>query len=60
MKVWVVWTGYEDVGGVFSTREKSEAFIKKHIKDNTGVIFKRSREEYSNIEMTLDVPKEDD
>lgn len=60
MKVYVVWTGYEDVGGVFSTRQKGEDYIAKHIKANTNEIFKKIREQYSNIEMALDVPNEED
>ena len=61
MKVFVVWTGYEEVGGVFSTRDKGEAYINRHLANhNAFSLFKRTREAYSNIEMTLDVPEIDD
>lgn len=55
MKVYLAWTGYEDVGGVFSTRENAEAYILEHLRQyNASHAFQRTREHYSNIEMTVD------
>ncbi len=62
MNVFVVWTNYEDIGGVFSTREKAEAFIDRHMKshNDSATLFKRTREAYSNIMMTLDISESEE
>ena len=52
MKVYILWTGYEDTHGVYSTREKAEAARDAYHAARTFQ-FKRP-DDYSIIEETLD------
>lgn len=56
MQIFVLWSGYEDIEGVFSSLEKAEQHRFIHM---TAHKHKRL-EDYSVIEMTLDEPDVDD
>lgn len=58
MKVYILWTNYEDVHGVFTSRRRAEAARDDHFAARTYQF--KSLENYSIIEMTLDAPETED
>ena len=57
MKVFAVFEGYEDLIGVFSTREKAEDYIRSYMVVNPSMY--GGRERYSILDHTLDNPSAD-
>ena len=58
MKVYPVFEGYEDLIGVFSTKQKAEDYVRKHITKYPSIF--GGRERYSVLEHTLDDPSADE
>jgi hypothetical protein len=49
MTVYGVWSGYEDMDGIFSTKEKAEEYVRKEIESK-----RRGRAEFSILDYVVD------
>lgn len=57
MEVYLVWEGYEDVIGVFSTYEKAIAFQNKRMEKYKGTYLSRE-DRFNIIKEIIDAPQE--